>query len=78
MSKQNYFIEDMKYALYMVDNNTTHFCSSSCHFLLLGHPKLSHVYGKCENNLGKDIFKVFHILIGCCFQGLETKRAISH
>jgi hypothetical protein len=78
MSKQNYFIEDVKYALYMADNNTTDFCSSSCHFLLVGLPKRSHVSGKCENNLGKDIIKVFRILIGCCLQGLETKRAISH
>jgi hypothetical protein len=39
MSKQNSFIGDVKYALYMVDNNTTHFCSSSCHFLLVGLPK---------------------------------------
>jgi len=36
MSKQNSFIEDVKYALYMVDNNKAHFCSSSCHFLLVG------------------------------------------
>jgi len=39
MSKQNSFIEDVKYALYMVDNNKIHFRSPSCHFLLVGLPK---------------------------------------